>query len=124
ERYVQDVQVDQYLPKLYTWNILKGRYEQILNKRGGLTKNYPGGIYLQQFQGRSATPSYLPVHKPKAKNVQPNLRGFAKNHKQQQQRVVKISVPKNKRGRIKKPRIAKSSRRRSRVVRSPRRKNR
>ena len=43
------VQVDPYLPRLYTWNLWKGRYEQILNKKGGLTKNYPGGIYLQQF---------------------------------------------------------------------------
>ncbi|CAG8646999.1 250_t:CDS:1, partial [Scutellospora calospora] len=78
-----------------------------------------------QFQGRSTTPSYLPVHKPKAKNVQPKLRGFAKNLKQLQlQRVVKISGPKNKQGRIKKPKIAKSSRRHSRVVRSPRRRNR
>jgi len=43
------VQVDPYLPRLYTWNLWKGRYEQILNKKGGLTKNYPGSIYLQQF---------------------------------------------------------------------------
>ena len=79
---------------------------------------------MQQFQERSSTPSYLPIHKPKMKNIQPNLREFARNLKQQQQRVVTVSGPKNKRARIKRPRIAKSSRHRSRVVRSPRRRNR
>jgi hypothetical protein len=36
-----------HYPKLYTKN-KRGQYIQILNKRGGLTRKYKGGIYLQR----------------------------------------------------------------------------
>ena len=34
------------LPKLYTWNFKKQKYERILNKNSEITKKYNGRIFL------------------------------------------------------------------------------
>src|SRR5437773_1824087 len=47
------------LPKLYTWNFKKQKYERILNKNGEITKKYNGGIFLLENN------VYKPVHKKK-----------------------------------------------------------
>src|SRR5437868_3545997 len=63
------VYIEPRLSKLYTWDFNRGRYQMILNKNGQITKNYPGGIFLQKFYGKSTTPTYIPVHKPKGANL-------------------------------------------------------
>jgi hypothetical protein len=63
------VQIDPYLPKLYTWDYKKGRYIRILNRNGKICKNYPGGIFLERFYGTSTKPRYVPVHKPKGSDI-------------------------------------------------------
>jgi hypothetical protein len=47
------------LPKLYTWNFKKKKYERILNKNGDITKKYNGGIFLLEND------VYKPIHKAK-----------------------------------------------------------
>jgi len=69
------------LPKLYTWNQKTDKYEIILNKKGDLTKRYPGGIYVQKFNSRSSTPLYEPVHKPKQLQVNLSKRISHKNNR-------------------------------------------
>src|SRR5437868_15249091 len=74
------------LPKLYTWNFKKQKYERILNKNGEITKKYNRGIFLLENS------IYKPVHKKKGQALTSTRNSLSKTTKIISKKIVNKKV--------------------------------